>query len=59
MAAPIIILPRRMRVVDAVRRAHAAGAGLWLTDRGQVVVAPQGLPGWRRLPFCAPLPCAA
>jgi len=55
------ILPRRIRVTEAVRRAHAAGAGLWLTERGQVVIAPIGRPGWTRLPIRTPgtTPCAA
>lgn len=55
------ILPRRTRVVDAVAQAAEQGAGLWLTDRGQVVIHPQGRPGWLRLPYRARggLPCAA
>lgn len=55
MTARILTLPRRLpghtRVVDAVRQAQAAGAGLWMTDDGQVLIAPRGLPGWRRLPI--------
>ena len=48
-------------VARAVHLAHAAGAGLYLTRRGQVIVAPIGRPGWLRLPICTPevLPCAA
>lgn len=55
------ILPRRTRVVDAVAQAAEQGAGLWLTDRGQVVIHPQGRPGWLRLPYRAQEPgtCAA
>lgn len=55
------ILPGKTRVSEAVRQAHAAGAGLWLTGRGQVIVAPIGRPGWRRLPISTPetTPCAA
>ena len=43
------ILPGNTRVTAAVRQANAAGAGLWLTRRGQAVIAPIGRPGWRRL----------
>lgn len=45
------ILPGKTRVSEAVRQAQAAGAGLWLTERGQVLIAPIGRPGWRRLPI--------
>ena len=49
-AFPIyIILPGSTRVSEAVRRAHDAGAQLWLTAKGQAVIAPIGRPGWRRL----------
>ncbi len=55
------VLPGTTRVSDAVRQAQAAGAGLYLTPRGQVLIAPIGRPGWLRLPICTPevLPCAA
>lgn len=53
------ILPGKTRVSDAVRQAHAAGAGLWLTSRGQVVMSPIGRPGWRRIPLRTPDTCAA
>lgn len=43
------ILPGKTRVSDAVRQARAEGAGLYLTERGQVIIAPTGRPGWRRL----------
>lgn len=43
------ILPGKTRVSDAVRQAQADGAGLYLTERGQVIIAPTGRPGWRRL----------
>lgn len=59
-AFPIFtILPGRTKVSDAVRQAQSAGAGLWLTDRGQVIVSPMGLPGWTRLPIrtADTLPC--
>lgn len=50
MTYPICtILPRTTRVSDAARRAQAANARVWHTDRGQIVVAPFGLPGWRPL----------
>ena len=55
------ILPRATRVSQAVQTAQAAGADLWITERGQVIVAPIGRPGWRRLtrrpaaPVAAPL----
>lgn len=59
-AALCTILPRRTRVSDAVRQAQAAGADLWLTERGQVVIAPLGKPGWTRLPIRhQSAPCAA
>lgn len=45
------ILPGATRVVDAVAMAAARGAGLWLTRTGRVVIAPQGRPGWMRLPL--------
>lgn len=45
------ILPGRTRVVDAVAMAETAGARLWLTARGRVVISPQGRPGWVRLPL--------
>lgn len=45
------ILPGATRVVDAVAMAANQGAGLWLTDQGRVVIAPQGRPGWMRLPL--------
>lgn len=48
------ILPGKTRVSEAVRRAQAAHAGLWLIDRGQVLIAPIGRPGWRRLPLRTP-----
>lgn len=55
------IIPMRTRVSQAVRLAHAAGADLWLTREGKVLIAPRGLPGWRRLPITTPdtTPCAA
>lgn len=55
------ILPGTTRVSEAVRQAHAAGAGLYLTHAGKVIIAPIGRPGWLRLPICSPetLPCAA
>ena len=55
------ILPSKTRVSEAVRQAHAAGAGLWLTGRGQAVIAPIGRPGWRRLNIRTQrtTPCAA
>jgi len=43
------ILPGKTRVSEAVRQAHAAGADLWLTVRGKIILAPIGRPGWRRL----------
>lgn len=43
------ILPGKTRVSDAVRLARADGAWLYLTERGQVIIAPTGRPGWRRL----------
>lgn len=43
------ILPGKTRVSDAVRQAHAAGAGIWLTERNKIILAPIGRPGWRRL----------
>jgi len=43
------IIPGRTRVSDAVRQAHAAGADLWLTVRGKIILSPIGRPGWRRL----------
>lgn len=43
------ILPGKTRVSDAVRQAHAAGADLWLTVRGKIILSPIGRPGWRRL----------
>jgi hypothetical protein len=43
------ILPGKTRVSVAVRQANAAGVDLWLTGRGQVILAPIGRPGWRRL----------
>jgi len=46
------ILPGATRVSDAVRQANQAGAGLWLTSRGKIIVAPIGRPGWRRLNIC-------
>ena len=48
------ILPGKTRVSAAVRMANQAGAGLWLTTRGQVVMSPIGRPGWRRLPLRTP-----
>ena len=53
------ILPGKTRVSEAVRRAHEAQSGLWLTDRGQVLFAPIGRPGWRRLPLRTPDTLAA
>ena len=55
------ILPSATRVSEAVRQAHAAGAGLYLTRRGQVLISPIGRPGWLRLPIKTPetMPCAA
>lgn len=55
------ILPGTTRVSEAVRQAHAAGAGLYLTRRGQVLISPIGRPGWLRLPIRTPevMPCAA
>ena len=57
----LTILPGQTRVSEAVRLAHHQGAGLWLTNRGKVIIAAIGQPGWRRLPICTPemLPCAA
>lgn len=54
-------LPGHMRVSEAVRQAQAAGAGLWLTRGGRVVIHPHGRPGWRRLPYRAKadMSCAA
>jgi hypothetical protein len=43
------IVPGKTRVSEAVRQAHAAGAELWLTGRGKIILAPIGRPGWRRL----------
>lgn len=43
------IVPGKTRVSEAVRMAHAAGADLWRTGRGKIVLAPIGRPGWRRL----------
>jgi hypothetical protein len=45
------IIPIKTRISTAARSAYASGCGLWLTDRGQVVSAPWGLPGWRRIPI--------
>lgn len=55
------ILPGKTRLCDAVRQAQAVGADLWLTSRGKVILAPIGLPGWRRLNIRTQetTPCAA
>lgn len=37
------------RLIDVARRAHRAGAALYLRPDGQIVVAAQPLPGWTRV----------
>ena len=55
------ILPGKTRLCDAVRQANASGVGLWLTSRGNFILAPSGRPGWRRLNIRTQetTPCAA